>query len=141
MVSYLDEMDSALFMAGGPSERPATVLPALGPKTLKPSARPADGAHPYFAPVEHTAQAPEIVGPDAILAPEQMVVLDTDRARALDVARKGMAIYLRAPNYVNNLKRFGFTDDDIADGGSERLVGAIVACGDVSAAVDRVRAH
>jgi probable F420-dependent oxidoreductase len=141
MVSYLDEMDNALFMAVGPSERPATVLAALGPKMLKLSAERADGAHPYFVPVEHTAQAREIVGPDAILAPEQMVVLGTDRARALDVARKGMAIYLRAPNYVNNLKRFGFTDDDMADGGSERLVDAIVACGDVSAAVDRVRAH
>src|SRR5262249_60886786 len=92
-------------------------------------------------PVEHTAQAREIVGPDAILAPEQMVVLETDRARALEIARKGMAVYLRAPNYVNNLKRLGFTDDDVEDGGSERLVDAIVACGDVNTAVDRVRAH
>ena len=80
MVSYLDEMDNALFMAVGPSERPATVLAALGPKMLKLSADRADGAHPYFVPVEHTAQAREIVGPDAILAPEQMVVLETDRA-------------------------------------------------------------
>ena len=110
-------MDNALFMAVGPSERPATVLAALGPKMLKLSAERADGAHPYFVPVEHTAQAREIVGPDAILAPEQMVVLETDRARALEIARKGMAVYLRAPNYVNNLKRLGFTDDDVADGG------------------------
>ena len=124
-------MDNSLFMAVGPSERPATVLAALGPKMLSLSADRADGAHPYFVPVEHTAQAREIVGPDAILAPEQMVVLDTDRARALEIARKGMAVYLRAPNYVNNLKRLGFTDDDVADGGSERLVDAIVACGDV----------
>ncbi len=141
MVSYLDEMDSALFMAVGPSERPATVLAALGPKMLKLSAERADGAHPYFVPVEHTAQAREIVGPDAILAPEQMVVFETDRARALEIARKGMAVYLRAPNYVNNLKRLGFTDDDVAEGGSERLVDAIVACGDVNTAVDRVNAH
>ena len=77
------------------------------------------------------------LGPDAILAPEQMVVLDTDRSRALETAREGMAVYLRAPNYVNNLKRFGFTDDDIADGGSERLVDAIVATGDVANAVQR----
>jgi probable F420-dependent oxidoreductase len=141
MVAFLDEMDNALFMAVGPSERPATVLAALGPKMLKLSAERADGAHPYFVPVEHTAQAREIVGPNAILAPEQMVVLETDRARAVEIARKGMAIYLRAPNYVNNLKRLGFTNDDLADGGSERLVDAIVACGDVNAAVDRVRAH
>ncbi len=141
MVAFLDEMDNALFMAVGPSERPATVLAALGPKMLKLSAERADGAHPYFVPVEHTAHAREIVGPNAILAPEQMVVLETDRACAVEIARKGMAIYLRAPNYVNNLKRLGFTNDDVADGGSERLVDAIVACGDVNAAVDRVRAH
>ena len=79
MVAFLDEMDNALFMAVGPSDRPATVLAALGPKMLKLSAERADGAHPYFVPVEHTAQAREIVGPDAILAPEQMVVLETDR--------------------------------------------------------------
>src|SRR3954467_7551404 len=75
MVGYLDEMDNALFMAVGPSERPATVLAALGPKMLQLAATQADGAHPYFVPVDHTAMAREIVGPDAILAPEQMVVL------------------------------------------------------------------
>ncbi|HEY2812414.1 MAG TPA: LLM class F420-dependent oxidoreductase [Acidimicrobiales bacterium] len=141
MVSYLDEMDSALFMAVGPQERPATVLAALGPKMLKLSADRADGAHPYFVPVEHTAQAREIIGPDAILAPEQMVVLGSDLDKARDIARKGMAIYLRAPNYVNNLKRFGFTDDDVADNASDRLVDAIVACGGVDQAVERVNAH
>ena len=141
MVKYLDDMDAALFMAVGPQERPTTVLAALGPKMLRLSAERADGAHPYFVPVEHTAQAREILGPDAILAPEQMVVLDTDRTRALDIARKGMAVYLRAPNYVNNLKRLGFTDDDVADGGSERLVDAIVATGDIAAAVQRVEDH
>lgn len=141
MVSYLDDMDAALFMAVGPQQRPATVLAALGPKMLKLSADKADGAHPYFVPVEHTAHAREILGPDPILAPEQMVVLDTDRSRALEIARKGMAIYLRAPNYVNNLKRYGFTDDDVADGGSERLVDAIVATGDVATITQRVDEH
>jgi probable F420-dependent oxidoreductase len=141
MVKYLDDMDAALFMAVGPQERPATVLAALGPKMLRLSAERADGAHPYFVPVEHTAYAREILGPEPILAPEQMVVLDTDRARGLDIARKGMAVYLRAPNYVNNLKRHGFTDDDVADGGSERLVDAIVAVGDVATAVQRVEDH
>ena len=89
----------------GPAERPPTVLAALGPKMLRLAAEQADGAHPYFVPVEHTAQAREILGPDPILAPEQMVVIDTDRTRALETARKAMAVYLRAPNYVNNLKR------------------------------------
>ena len=90
MVQYLDDMDAALFMAVGPADRPATVLAALGPKMLKLSAEKASGAHPYFVPVEHTAQAREILGPDAILAPEQMVVLDTDGTRARETARRGM---------------------------------------------------
>jgi len=141
MVQYLDDMDNALFMAVGPSERPATVLAALGPKMLKLSADKADGAHPYFVPVDHTAMARETLGADPILAPEQMVVLDTDRERGLQTARNGMAVYLRAPNYVNNLKRFGFTDDDMDNGGSEKLVDAIVAVGDVKTAVDRVEQH
>jgi len=141
MVSYLEAMDQAIFMAVGPSERPATVLAALGPKMLRLAAEKADGAHPYFVPVEHTAQAREILGPDPILAPEQMVVLETDRAKALEIARKGMAVYLRAPNYVNNLKRLGFTDEDVSDGGSEKLADAIVAGGTVEKAIERVDAH
>lgn len=141
MVEYLTAMDEAIFRAVGPATRPATVLAALGPKMLQLAGERADGAHPYFVPVDHTALARELMGPGPILAPEQMVVLDTDRAAARAVARKGMAVYLRAPNYVNNLKRFGFTDDDVADGGSDRLVDAIVVCGDVDDAVDRVRSH
>jgi probable F420-dependent oxidoreductase len=141
MVRYLEDMDAAVFRAIGPVERPATVLAALGPKMLALAGERADGAHPYFVPVAHTAQAREVLGPEPILAPEQMVVLETDRARALEIARQGMAVYLRAPNYVNNLLRLGFTEDDVADGGSERLVDAIVACGDAGTARARVDEH
>lgn len=142
MVDYLTDMDASIFRAVGPAELPqARVLAALGPKMLELAGTAANGAHPYFVPVEHTAVAREIMGPEATLAPEQMVVLDTDPSTARETARANMAVYLRAPNYVNNLKRFGFTDDDVADGGSDRLVDAIVAWGDVSAVVDRVTAH
>jgi probable F420-dependent oxidoreductase len=141
MAQYLDDMDAALFMAVGPTERPPTVLAALGPKMLKLAGERASGAHPYFVPVEHTAQAREILGPDPILAPEQMVVLEPDRSAAREIARKGMAIYLRAPNYLNNLRRLGFTDDDFADGGSDKLVDAIVATDGLDGAVARVQAH
>ncbi len=141
MVNFLDDMDSALFRAVGPADRPPTVLAALGPKMLKLAAEKADGAHPYFVPPEHTAIAREILGPDPILAPEQMVVLDTDRERGLATARAGMKVYMRLPNYINNLKQFGFTAEDAADGGSERLVDAIVVIGDVDAALARIQAH
>lgn len=141
MAAYLDHMDAAPFRAVGPQDRPATVLAALGPKMLALAAEKADGAHPYFVPVEHTAGARDLLGPDPILAPEQMVVIDTDRERGLATARAGAAVYLRAPNYLNNLRRFGFDDDDFAEGGSERLIDAVVAVGDVEAAVERVGAH
>lgn len=141
MVQYLDDMDTAVFRGVGPQERPATVLAALGPKMLRLAADRAQGAHPYFVPVEHTALARETLGTGPLLAPEQMVVLERDPATARAIARQAMAIYLRAPNYTNNLARLGFDEKDVADGGSDRLVDAIVAWGDVDAAVARVRAH
>jgi probable F420-dependent oxidoreductase len=141
MVEYLGAMDQALFMAVGPQERPATVLAALGPKMLRLAAERAQGAHTYLVPPEHTVEARALLGPDAMLAVEQMVVLDTDQDRGLATARNSISFYLQAPNYTNNLRRLGFTDDDIAGGGSDRLVEAIVAVGDASTAVSRVQAH
>jgi probable F420-dependent oxidoreductase len=141
MVQYLDDMDSAVFRAIGPLERPTTVLAALGPKMLRLAAERAGGAHPYFVPVEHTAFARDVMGPGPLLAPEQMVVLERDPEKARTIARQSMSIYLRAPNYTNNLARLGFGEDDVADGGSDRLVDAIVAWGDVDAILARVKAH
>jgi probable F420-dependent oxidoreductase len=105
------------------------------------AAERADGAHPYFVTPEHTARAREVLGRGPVLATEQAAVLETDPAEARRVAREHMAIYLRLPNYVNNLKRLGFTDDDMAAGGSDHLADAIVAWGDVNAVRARVRAH
>jgi probable F420-dependent oxidoreductase len=99
------------------------------------------GAHPYFVPVEHTAYAREILGPDALLAPEQAVVLETDPDKAREAARTHVPRYLQLPNYTNNLLRHGFTEADIEGSGSDRLVDAIVAWGDEQAIADRVRAH
>ena len=140
MRDYLAAMDAALYMSPAP-ETTHVVLAALGPKMLELSATAADGAHPYFVPVEHTAVAREHLGPDALLAPEQAVVLSTDADEARRVARAHMATYLNLPNYTNNLRRFGWGDEDLADGGSDRLVDAIVAWGDEQAVVDRVAAH
>jgi len=141
MRQYLDAMDSAPFMASPPTTQPVRIIAALAPKMLRLAAERSAGSHPYFVPPEHTAQARQILGPQPLLAPEQAVVLDTDADRARGIARMHMSTYLGLPNYVNNLKRLGFTDGDIADGGSDRLVDAIVAWGDVATIVKRVRAH
>jgi probable F420-dependent oxidoreductase len=141
MRAYLDGMDAAPYRAVPPPVKPARVLAALGPRMLQLAAERADGAHPYFVPPEHTARARKILGSDRFLAVEQAVVLESDTAKAREIARSHMSLYLTLPNYVSNLRRLGFSDDDFANGGSDRLVDAIVACGDITAAIDRVRAH
>jgi probable F420-dependent oxidoreductase len=141
MSDYLDKMDKSLFMARAAEHDPGRVLAALGPKMLQLSADKANGSHPYFTTPEHTAEARRIMGADALLAPEQMVVLNTDPVAARATARKGMKIYLGLPNYANNLKRFGFEDSDFVDGGSDRLVDAITAWGTPAQIADRVQQH
>jgi len=140
MVAYLEAMAVAPYTAVEPASKPPTVLAALGPRMLRLSAEAADGAHPYFTPPEHTAMARDILGQGPLLAPEQMVVIDTDLDRARGVARAGMARYLGLPNYTNNLLRCGFTQSDIDDM-TDRLVDGIVACGDIGVTVDRVQQH
>ena len=138
MVHYLNELDSQ--QPTVPSDQ--RVLAALGPRMLALSAARAAGAHPYFVPVEHTARAREALGTGPLLAPEQAVVLETDPARAREIARSyATSFYLRAPNYANNLRRLGFGDADLGGGGSDRLVDAVVAWGDAGAIARRVREH
>jgi probable F420-dependent oxidoreductase len=141
MRGYLDAMDSAIFMAARPTDEPRRVLAALGPKMLELAAERALGAHPYFVTLEHTPMAREALGDGPMLCPEQAVVLSTDASEARSIARRHMATYLGLPNYTNNLRRLGWGDDDLADGGSDALVDAVVAWGDESAIADRVRAH
>jgi probable F420-dependent oxidoreductase len=108
---------------------------------LRLAAERAGGAHSYFVPPEHTARAREILGSDRLLAVEQAVVLETDPTKAREIARIHTSRYLALPNYVNNLRRIGFGDQDLVGAGSDRLVDAIVAWGDMTAVIDRVRAH
>jgi len=140
MRQYLDAMDAAIYNAPPPAAAPR-VIGALAPKMLALAAERTEGAHPYFVPPEHTRRARAALGPGKLLAPEQAVVLERDATVARGVARRHMQMYLQLPNYVNNLRRLGFGDDDLQRGGSDRLVDAIVAWGDVGAVVDRVRAH
>ena len=141
MREYLDAMDNVIYVAPRPAGEPRRVLAALGPKMLELAAAKALGAHPYFVPVEHTAFAREVLGDGPMLCPEQAVVLNTDPEQARAAARLHMATYLTLPNYTNNLRRLGWTDDDLADGGSDKLVDAIVAWGDEAAIQARVQAH
>ncbi|MGW2637334.1 LLM class F420-dependent oxidoreductase [Streptomyces sp. NPDC001348] len=137
LVAYLDALD-ALDEAGVPADR--RVLAALGPKVLELSRDRAAGAVPYLVTAEHTARAREILGAGPLLAPELKVVLETDPARARSLARETLAMYLALPNYTNNLLRLGFTEDDLPDGGSDRLVDAVFAWGDENRIRGRINA-
>jgi probable F420-dependent oxidoreductase len=138
MREYLDGMDRAPVAAPKPVPR---VLAALRPRMLELARERTDGAHPYFVPPAHTALARKTLGPDRLLIPEQAVCLETDPATARTVARRHTSVYLGLPNYVNNLRYLGFADEDLADGGSDRLVDAIVAWGDAETIAARVREH
>ncbi|MGW5307958.1 LLM class F420-dependent oxidoreductase [Streptomyces griseoluteus] len=124
LVEYLDELDAA----GVPAGR--RVLAALGPKTVRLAGERSLGAIPYLVTPEHTGRAREILGQEPLLAPEFAVVLETDPARARELARGHLDMYLQLPNYTNNFQRLGFTEDDLRDGGSDRLIDALYAWGD-----------
>jgi probable F420-dependent oxidoreductase len=132
---YLDKLDEY----GVPKEH--RVVAALGPQVLKLSAGRSAGAHPYLTTPEHTAQARELIGPDAFLAPEHKAILTTDADKARAVGRQALEIYLNLNNYLNSWKRLGFTDSDVAKPGSDRLVDAVVAYGTVDAVAARLKAH
>jgi probable F420-dependent oxidoreductase len=118
------------------------VLAALGPKMLKLSAERAAGAHPYLTIPEHTRKAREIVGPGVLLAPEQKVVLDTNPVRARSIGRPVVAKpYLGLVNYTTNLRSLGYNDADLADGGSDRLIDALVAHGDAGTVASGLTEH
>jgi probable F420-dependent oxidoreductase len=137
MVEYLDLLDGSEPTV--PADR--RVLAALGPRMLALAGARAAGAHPYFVPVEHTERAREILGTGPLLAPEVTVVLERDPTTARALAREFTTGYLGLPNYVQNLRTLGYDDDDVTGGGSDRLVDAVVAWGDVDAIVARVQEH
>jgi probable F420-dependent oxidoreductase len=137
MREYLDELDTA----DPPVPASERVLAALGPRMLELARDRSAGAHPYLVTPEHTRRAREILGPDRLLATEQAVVLEADPQRARALGRQHLAVYLQAPNYTSNWLRLGFAEEDLADGGSDRLVDALVAWGDPDAIRERVARH
>lgn len=141
MREYLDELDAVEYAAPRPDVPVPRVLAALAPRMLELSRDRTAGAHTYFMPVEHTRRAREVLGDGPLLAPEQAFVLADDAAQARAEVRRHVAFYLGQPNYLKTLGTLGFDDADLSGGGSDRLVDALVAWGDVAAVVDRVRAQ
>ncbi|MDP9166713.1 MAG: LLM class F420-dependent oxidoreductase [Actinomycetota bacterium] len=135
LVEYLDALDAASV----PTSR--RVLAALGPKVLQLSAKRSAGAHPYLTTPEHTAQAHDLIGNAVFLAPEHKVVLARDAAAAREIGRQTVEFYLGLSNYVNNLKRLGFTDLDVEKPGSDKLIDAVVAHGTPDDIANRLREH
>jgi probable F420-dependent oxidoreductase len=135
LVDYLDALDAA----GVPVEHRA--LAALGPKVLQLAGERTVGAHPYLISVEHTRQAREILGADSLLAPEQKVVLEADPARAREVGNPTLQSYLKLQNYVGNLQRLGYTEEDLADGGSDRLFNDVIMHGDAATVAAGLKSH
>jgi probable F420-dependent oxidoreductase len=134
MAEFLDGLDAAAF----PVE--ARCIAALGPKMLDLARDRSAGSHPYLVPVEHTRFARERMGRDALLAPEIGVVLETDPAKARDIARAGLKVYQGLPNYVNNWRRFGFSEDDTTNA-SDALIDALFAWGEPEKIAETVKAH
>jgi probable F420-dependent oxidoreductase len=135
MRAFFDGLDEAQV------PRDERIAAALGPKMLDLAAERSLGAHSYFVPPEHTQLARRRIGPDALLAPEVAVVLEPDQATARGIAREYAAGYLARRNYVNNLRRLGFEERDLAGGGSDRLIDAVIPHGSAEQVAEKVRTH
>jgi len=141
MRAYLQAMRQAPYQAPPPRQTPPTVVAALGPRMMGLSGELADGAHPYNTIPAHTAEARNILGSGKILAPEVWVLLETDPATARRAAREALSHYLQLENYVNAWKGQGFSDADMAGGGSDRFIDAIVGWGDEAKIRKRIQEH
>lgn len=137
MRGYLDALDAA----SPPVAAEERCLAALRPRMRELAAERSRGTHSYFVTPAHTRTARESMGPDALVAPEHTVVLETDPGKARDLARRFASTYLRLPNYVNNLLEYGYTEADVADGGSDRLIDDVVAWGSPDQIRERLQAH
>jgi probable F420-dependent oxidoreductase len=137
VASFLDGLDEA----ESPLSPENRVLAALGPRMLDVAGRRSAGTHPYNVTPEHTALARQVLGASKLVLPEQAVVHSRDPAVARRLGRQHLTHYLELPNYTNNLLRLGFTEADFAEGGSDRLVDALVASGDDREIAARIRDH
>jgi len=137
MREYLDRLDAA----SPPVPPEGRAIAALWPRMLGLARERSAGSHTYLVTPEHTRRAREALGAGRLLAPEQAVALETDPARARAMARAFLATYFRLPNYVDNLLRLGFAREDVVEGGSDRLVDALVVQGDPETVRARLGEH
>ena len=136
MLSYVETLLADGVPAG------SLVLAALGPKMLRLAAERTAGAHPYLVPPEYTRRARQILGAGPLLAPEHKAVIDTDPRRAREIGRPRVRTpYLGLVNYTSNLRRLGWSDADLADGGSDELIDALVAHGSAEQVAARLGEH
>ncbi len=141
MRARLEAMRGIAYAGPKPTERPLTVIAALGPKMLELAKELADGAHPFATTPEHTAMARKILGPDKLLLVEQKVMLESDPAIARAAGRGLATGHGSIPNYRRNMERMGFTQADFDDGGSDRIADAMLAWGDVATIRQRIAEH
>ena len=140
--AYLEAMNTAPHQGAiRATAAPPVLVGALGPRMLELARDLSDGAHPYLVPVEHTRRARAILGPHRTLAPEQAIVFDPDAVRARRHGREHLAYYLELPNYVRNLRRLGWNDEDLRDGGSDALIDALIAWGEPERIATLVAEH
>lgn len=135
--TYLDQLDQAT----DPVPAAERLVAAMGPKLTELAGRRSAGTHPFLVTPDFTATARDMLGPHPLLAPYQAVVVDEDPDRARSTARGFLAPFIGMGHYANSLLRQGFTEDDLAHGGSDRLIDAVVAWGDPDTIDKRVRAH
>ncbi|WP_328584654.1 TIGR03620 family F420-dependent LLM class oxidoreductase [Streptomyces sp. NBC_00370] len=135
--AYLDTLDDAPV----PVPRSERVMAALAPRMTELAGQRTAGVHPFMVTPEYSAAARERLGAGPLLAPYQAVVLESDPGKARAAARGFLGGFLTMDHYAKNLLRQGFTEDDLTGGGSDRLIDAVVARGDVEAIGKRVQAH
>ncbi len=140
MRNYLTAMKNSPYTSVPPSEDPPCVLAALGPKMMELAAEMTDGAHPYWTTPEHTAQARELLGKDKMLCVEQKVAFTSDKEVAYQTVRTELARYIHLPNYRNNWKRLGFSEEEI-DATSDRFIDELVAWGTLDQINERLNEH
>jgi len=140
MRNYLTAMKNSPYTSVPPSEDPPYVLAALGPRMMELAAEMTDGAHPYWTTPEHTAQARELLGKEKMLCVEQKIAFTTDKEVAYQTVRTELARYIHLPNYRNNWKRLGFSDEEI-DATSDRFIDELVAWGTLDQINERLNEH